>query len=206
VRPDRGRPKRLLSAAARRSLTNAPKGVRFGSRLPAFALAGGPPGSPPAGESAWLRLLRFSPYKSLRYPRLEKSGCYSVSEKGALHVAQIIPLGFVTASDAALTANVPAPSGFPLRCNKVLIQAFKTANSSDSVFVGLTGLNKTTGAGSHSGTSGRPVGGGRRRARFQRARSHRARRGQRVGRRGDNGHASTNGSPARQESGRLTAI
>jgi hypothetical protein len=74
-------------------------------------------------------------------------GCYSVSEKGALHVAQIIPLGFVTASDSALTANVPAPSGFPLRCNKVLIQAFKTANSSDSVFVGLTGLNKTTGAG-----------------------------------------------------------
>jgi len=62
-------------------------------------------------------------------------------------VAQIIPLGFVTASDTVLTANVPAPSGFPLRCNKVLIQAFKTANSSDSVFVGLTGLNKTTGAG-----------------------------------------------------------
>jgi hypothetical protein len=28
-----------------------------------------------------------------------------------------------------------------------LIQAFKTANSSDSVFVGLIGLNKTTGAG-----------------------------------------------------------
>jgi hypothetical protein len=26
------------------------------------------------------------------------------------------------------------------------LQAFKTANSSDSVFVGLTGLNKTTGA------------------------------------------------------------
>jgi hypothetical protein len=78
---------------------------------------------------------------------MEKTGCYSVSEKGALHVAQIIPLGFVTASDTVLTANVPAPSGFPLRCNKVLIQAFKTANSSDSVFVGLTGLNKTTGAG-----------------------------------------------------------
>jgi hypothetical protein len=62
-------------------------------------------------------------------------------------VAQIIPLGFVTASDAALTSNVTAPSGYPLRCNKVLIQAFKTANSSDSVFVGLIGLNKTTGAG-----------------------------------------------------------
>lgn len=62
-------------------------------------------------------------------------------------MAQIIPLGFVTASDTALTANVPAPSGFPLRCNKVLIQAFKTANASDSVFVGLTGMNKTTGAG-----------------------------------------------------------
>jgi hypothetical protein len=70
-----------------------------------------------------------------------------VSEEGAFRVAQIIPLGFVTASNAALTANVPAPSGFPLRCNKVLIQAFKTANSSDSVFVGLTSLNKTTGAG-----------------------------------------------------------
>jgi hypothetical protein len=69
-----------------------------------------------------------------------------VSEKGALHVAQIIPLGFVTASDAALTSNVPAQPGYPLRCNKVLVQAFKTANSGDSVFVGLTGLNKTTGA------------------------------------------------------------
>jgi hypothetical protein len=78
---------------------------------------------------------------------LAKSDCYIVSEKGAFRVAQIIPLGFVTASNAALTANVPAPSGFPLRCNKVLIQAFKTANSSDSVFVGLTSLNKTTGAG-----------------------------------------------------------
>jgi hypothetical protein len=70
-----------------------------------------------------------------------------VSEKGALHVAQIIPLGFVTASNTALTANVPPPSGLPLRCNKVLVQAFKTANSSDSIFVGLKGLNKTTGAG-----------------------------------------------------------
>jgi len=62
-------------------------------------------------------------------------------------VAQIIPLGFVTASHAALVANVPAPSGFPLRCNKVLVQAFTTADSTDYVFVGLTGLNKTTGAG-----------------------------------------------------------
>jgi len=62
-------------------------------------------------------------------------------------VAQIIPLGFVTASNTALTANVPASSGLPLRCNKVLIQAFKTANSGDTVFVGLSGLNKTTGAG-----------------------------------------------------------
>jgi hypothetical protein len=62
-------------------------------------------------------------------------------------VAQIIPLVFVTATNAALTANVPAPSGFPLRCNKVLVQAFKTTTSSDSVFVGLKGLNKTTGAG-----------------------------------------------------------
>ena len=62
-------------------------------------------------------------------------------------MSQIIPLGFVTASNTALTANVPAPSGLPLRCNKVLIQAFKTANPSDSVFVGLKGLNKTSGAG-----------------------------------------------------------
>ncbi len=62
-------------------------------------------------------------------------------------MAQIIPLGFVTASDTALTSNVPAKPGYPLRCNKVLVQAFKTANSSDSVFVGLTGFNKTTGAG-----------------------------------------------------------
>lgn len=62
-------------------------------------------------------------------------------------MAQIIPLGFVTASNTSLTANVPVPSGFPLRCNKILVQAFKTANASDSVFVGLTGLNKTTGAG-----------------------------------------------------------
>ena len=62
-------------------------------------------------------------------------------------MAQIIPLGFVTASNAALTANVPAPSGFPLRCNKVLIQAYTTTNSADYVFVGLTGLNKTSGAG-----------------------------------------------------------
>lgn len=62
-------------------------------------------------------------------------------------MAQIIPLGFVTATNTSLTANVPAPSGFPLRCNKILVQAFKTANASDYVFVGLTGLNKTTGAG-----------------------------------------------------------
>ena len=62
-------------------------------------------------------------------------------------MAKIIPLGFVTADDTGLTANVTPPTGFPLRCNKVLIQAFKTANSTDSVFVGLTSLNKTTGAG-----------------------------------------------------------
>ena len=58
----------------------------------------------------------------------------------------IIPLGFVTASNTSLVANVRAPSGVPLRCNKVLVQAFKTSNSSDYVFVGLTGLNKATGA------------------------------------------------------------
>ncbi|MGA2131241.1 MAG: hypothetical protein ABSH50_02915 [Bryobacteraceae bacterium] len=61
-------------------------------------------------------------------------------------MAQIIPLGFVTANSSPLTANVPAPSGFPLRCNKVLVQAYKTANTTDYVFVGLTGMNKTTGA------------------------------------------------------------
>jgi hypothetical protein len=68
-------------------------------------------------------------------------------KKERFRVAQIISLGFVTASNAGLTANVPAPSGFPLRCNKVLIQAYTTANSADYVFVGLAGLNKTTGVG-----------------------------------------------------------
>ena len=61
-------------------------------------------------------------------------------------MALIIPLGFVTASNTSLIANVHAPSGVPLRCNKVLVQAFKTANSNDYVFIGLTGMNKTTGA------------------------------------------------------------
>jgi hypothetical protein len=61
-------------------------------------------------------------------------------------VALIIPLGFVTASNTPVTANVSAQSGVPLRCNKVLVQVFKTANSNDYVFVGLTGLNKSTGA------------------------------------------------------------
>jgi len=62
-------------------------------------------------------------------------------------VAQIIPLGFVTANRTVLTSNVPAPAGIPLRCNKVLVQAFKTANASDYVYVGLKGLNKTSGTG-----------------------------------------------------------
>ena len=61
-------------------------------------------------------------------------------------MALIIPLGFVTANNTSLVVNVPPPSGIPLRCNKVLVQAFKTANSSDYVFVGLHGLNKSTGA------------------------------------------------------------
>jgi hypothetical protein len=61
-------------------------------------------------------------------------------------LALIVPLGFVTANNTSLTANVPPPTGFPLRCNKILVQTFKTQNSSDYVFVGLTGLNKTTGA------------------------------------------------------------
>lgn len=62
-------------------------------------------------------------------------------------MAQIIPLGFVTANNSTLTVNVPSPSGFSLRCNKVMIQAFATANGSDHVVVGLTGMNKTSGAG-----------------------------------------------------------
>jgi len=62
-------------------------------------------------------------------------------------VAQIIPLGFVTAGGTPLTSNVQAQYGQPLRCNKVLVQAFTTANSTDYVFVGFSGLNKTTGAG-----------------------------------------------------------
>jgi len=62
-------------------------------------------------------------------------------------VAQIIPLGFVTASGSPLTSNVQAQYGHPLRCNKVLVQAFTTANSTDYVFIGLNGLNKTTGVG-----------------------------------------------------------
>jgi hypothetical protein len=60
-------------------------------------------------------------------------------------LAQIIPLGFVTANNAALTANVPARPGSGLRCNKVLVQAVKTADSNDYVVLGLSGLNKTTG-------------------------------------------------------------
>ena len=62
-------------------------------------------------------------------------------------MAQILPLGFVTASSSNLTKNIPAPSGGPLRCNKVLVQAYTTNGETDTVFVGLTGLNKTTGAG-----------------------------------------------------------
>jgi len=72
---------------------------------------------------------------------------HSWVKKECIHVAQIIPLGFVTASNTSLTANVPPPAELPLRCNKVLIQAFKTANASDMVFIGLKGMNKTTGAG-----------------------------------------------------------
>lgn len=62
-------------------------------------------------------------------------------------MAQIIPLGFVTASSTHLTANVPVQPGVSLRCNKILVQAFKTANSSDYVYVGIGAPNKTTGAG-----------------------------------------------------------
>lgn len=62
-------------------------------------------------------------------------------------MAKIIPLGFVTANGTGITANVPPPPAAPLRCNKILMQAYTTANSTDYVFVGLTGFNKTTGAG-----------------------------------------------------------
>lgn len=62
-------------------------------------------------------------------------------------MAQIIPLGFVTASGNPLTANVPAQPGLPLRCNKLLVQAYKTANSTDCVFIGFSGLDKISGAG-----------------------------------------------------------
>jgi hypothetical protein len=61
-------------------------------------------------------------------------------------VAQIVPLGFVTANSAALTVNVPVSPGVRPRCNKVLIQAYTTAGPTDYVFVGLNGLDKTTGA------------------------------------------------------------
>lgn len=61
-------------------------------------------------------------------------------------MAQIVPLGFITANSASLTLNVPATAGRPLRCNKILVQAFKTSNATDYVFVGLSGQNKTTGA------------------------------------------------------------
>ena len=61
-------------------------------------------------------------------------------------MAQIIPLAFVTASNTPITANVPVPPVGSLHCNKILVQAFKVASSTDYVFVGLSGLNKTTGA------------------------------------------------------------
>jgi hypothetical protein len=61
-------------------------------------------------------------------------------------VARVLPLGYVTASNTPLTLNVPASSGVALRCNKVLVQAFKTTGSTDNVYLGLTGLNKTSGA------------------------------------------------------------
>jgi len=62
-------------------------------------------------------------------------------------VAQILPLGFVTASSSSLVTNVLPPSGAPLRCNKVLVQAIPSSNATDYVFLGLSGLNKSTGAG-----------------------------------------------------------
>lgn len=62
-------------------------------------------------------------------------------------MAQLIPLGFVTASNTGLTSNVTPPAGAALRCNKILVQAYTTANATDYVFVGVTGMNQTTGAG-----------------------------------------------------------
>jgi hypothetical protein len=62
-------------------------------------------------------------------------------------VAQIISLGFVTANSNTLVANLPAPSGASLTCNKVLVQALPSSNATDYVYFGLKGLNKTTGAG-----------------------------------------------------------
>jgi len=61
-------------------------------------------------------------------------------------VARVIPLGFVTASNTPLTTNVPPPSGVALRCNKILVQAFKTSSATEYVYVGLNGLNKASGA------------------------------------------------------------
>lgn len=60
-------------------------------------------------------------------------------------MAQIIPLGFVTASNASLLSNIPTQPGISVRCNKVLVQAVKTADANDYVVLGLCGLNKTTG-------------------------------------------------------------
>ena len=42
-------------------------------------------------------------------------------------------------------ANVPAPPGVTLRCNKILVQAVPTNDPTDYVFLGLIGLNKSTG-------------------------------------------------------------
>ena len=63
-----------------------------------------------------------------------------------MYVAQIIPLGFITANRTSLTANVPAPAVGTLRCNKILVQAVPQSNATDYVYVGLSGLNKTSGA------------------------------------------------------------
>lgn len=62
-------------------------------------------------------------------------------------MAQIIPLGYVTANSTSLLTNVPAPSGGSQNCNKVLIQALPGGTATDYVYLGLSGLNKTTGAG-----------------------------------------------------------
>lgn len=94
----------------------------------------------------YVEAARQNTYQRRLQVKRSGSDCYIVIGKGECQVAQIVPLGFVTANSTKLTVNVPAPSGAPTRCNKILVQAFTTAGPTDYVFVGLCGLDKTTGA------------------------------------------------------------